>query len=64
MIDTQVKNKGNVVVLSQEDMQRHEAVMRMKLEEAEKETKKRSTNSQRFYDKNEKQKVAAPVGKR
>jgi hypothetical protein len=61
MIDTQTKNKGNVVVLSPEDMQRHEAVMRMKLEDAEKATKKVATEKQQFFSKDEDKPIAEPV---
>jgi len=61
MIDAQVKNAGNVVQLSPEDMKRHEAVMRVKLEEAEKEAKKRGIGKQKFFGKDSKKAIATPV---
>jgi hypothetical protein len=61
MVDTQAKNKGNVVHLTQEEMQRHEAVMRMKLEDAEQNTKKLYGEKQKFYDKSEAEGVATPI---
>lgn len=64
MIDAQTKQAGSVVNISPEDMKRHEAVMRMKLEDAEKASKARGIAQQKFFDKNEKGGIASPVGKR
>jgi hypothetical protein len=61
MINAQAKNKGNVVVLSPEDMQRHEAVMRMKLEDAERVSKETNVKQQQFFVKDKDNLVAAPV---
>jgi hypothetical protein len=63
MIDAQVKNKGNVVQLSPEDMKRHEVVMRMKLEAAEVEAKKRGAGKQKFFDRGIKKDIATPIEK-
>lgn len=61
MIDSQVKNAGNVVVLSPDDMKRHEVTMRMKLEEAEKEAKKRGLEKQKFFDRGVNKDIAVPI---
>ena len=61
MIDAQMKNAGNVVQLSPEDMKRHEVVMRMKLEEAEKEAKKKGVDKQKFFDRGIKKDIASPI---
>lgn len=64
MIENQMKQQGNIVNISQEEMKRHEAIMRMKLEDAEKLTEKKYHERQRFFEKTEKGGVAAPIGKR
>lgn len=66
MIDAQMKNAGNVVNVSPEEMKRHEAIMRMKLEDAEKLAKKTGLEKQKFFDKDpaSKKGVAIPLGKR
>jgi hypothetical protein len=61
MIDAQVANKGNVVAITPEEMQRHEAMMRMKLEDAEKEAKKRGAEKQKFFDRGCNSEIATPV---
>lgn len=61
MINSQVKDAGNVVQLSPEDMKRHEVVMRMKLEAAEAESKKRGIAKQKFFDKDDKKGIAKPI---
>lgn len=61
MINSQVKDAGNVVMLTPEDMKRHEVVMRMKLEAAEKESAKRGSDKQKFFDRGIKKDIATPV---
>ena len=54
-----------MVTLSPEDMKRHEAVMRMKLQEAEQLSKIKHVEKQKFFDKQDRGKIATPViGKR
>jgi len=64
MIDSQVKNQGNIVQLTPEDMKRHEAVMRMKLEEAEQRAKQHGISKQQFFEKDGEKEIAVPIGKR
>jgi hypothetical protein len=61
MVDAQAKNASSIVQLTAEDMQRHEAVMRMKLEEAEKEPKKQGIEKQKFFDRGAVQDIATPI---
>lgn len=64
MIDAQSKNSGNIVRISPEEMKRHEVMMRMKLEEAEKLAKGRAIGKQQFFAKDDKGGIATPIGKR
>ena len=64
MIDAQTKNPASVVNISPEEMKRHEAMMRVKLEEAERQSKKLGVAKQKFYDKNPRKAIAEPLGKR
>mgnify|MGYP001563517226 CR=1 FL=1 len=64
MIDAQAKNPSSVVNLTPEDMKRHEVIMRLKLEEAEKLSKTKHLEKQKFYDKDPKKGIARPIGKR
>jgi hypothetical protein len=45
-------------------MKRHEVMMRVKLEEAEKVAKGKAVDKQQFFAKDDKGKIAAPIGKR
>lgn len=61
MIDAQAKGNKNIVEISPEEMQRHEAIMRMKLEDAEKDAKKKGTEKQKFFDRGCKKDIAVPL---
>ena len=62
MIDAQSKNQHQIVSLTPEEMQRHEVMMRMKLEQAEKEAKEKGEARGTFYSKDETG-VATPIRK-
>lgn len=57
------KREGSVIRLTPEEMKRHEAMMRMKLQEAENKLKKYETGKLDFLEKS-KAKIAKPLGKR
>lgn len=63
MINSQ-KKQGSVVVLSPEEMRRHETFMKLKLEEAENRIKTGEVNQIEFMEKNNKRAIAKPLGKR
>ena len=64
MIDAQAKNPNTVVQITPEEMKKHEAIMRIKLQEAEAIAKKSHFDKQKFYEKKDNVKIAAPIGKR
>ena len=64
MIDSKRKGLASVIELTPEDMKRHEAMMRLKLEEAEKRGKGNTLSKMKFFDRDSKGKVASPIGKR
>ena len=61
MINMQVKNPAAIVQLTPEEMARHEAFMRMKLEEAEKKLKEKIIVDSKFYEKKEGISIATEV---
>jgi len=61
MVNARAKKGGGMVVLTPEEMKRHEAMMRMKLEAAETEMKSKAIGGIPFY---EKEKGKNPIGKR
>lgn len=62
LMDSQKKQQG-VIRLTPEEMRRHEAVMRMKLEEAEKKAKSDAPNTIKFMEKSNRKPIASPVRK-
>lgn len=60
MINEQAKGGANIVQLTPDEMKRHEAVMRVKLEAAEIEAKKRGIGKQKFYDRGDTE-IAEPI---
>jgi len=64
MIDAQAKQAGNIVQISPDEMKRHEVMMRMKLEEAERTAKEKAIEKQMFFERNDKDGIAVPIGKR
>ena len=64
LVNAQVKGSGGLINLTPEEMKRHEAIMRVKLEEAERQAKKKLVDKHVFYEKGDKGKIAAPIGKR
>ncbi len=54
---------GAAIELTPLEMKRHEAMMTMKLAEAEALAKKQSVNSIKFMERNEEETIGAPVGK-
>jgi hypothetical protein len=63
MIEARRKGSASVVELTPEDMKRHELMMRVRLEEAEKKGKDVAIGKMKFFDKNGKQTMATPVRK-
>ena len=63
MIKAQKDAGGGAILLTPEDMRRHEAMMRLKLEDAEEKMKEKTKDNVTFMEKNEKA-IATPVGKR
>ena len=57
------KRKGSVIKLSPEEMQRHEAMMRIRLADAEKILKAEAVADVGFLEKEEGDKIAVPLGK-
>ncbi len=51
MAQAQEKNSAQIVLLTPEEMQRHEAMMRLKLADAEVKAKKANRDSTQFYEK-------------
>lgn len=64
LMKAQAKAGANVITLTPEEMRRHEAVMSIKLQEAEAKLRTQGTAGQRFFEKSKKSTVAVPVGKR
>jgi len=60
-IDAQVSNKMNMIVLSPEEMQRQEAMMSIRLEEAEKKRTENAINAVKFYEKSEAESIGKPI---
>ena len=58
------KKQGQVVVLSPDEMRRHETFMSMKLKEAEVKLKEKAVNGVEFLEKSKNRAIARPLGKR
>ncbi len=58
------RKEQRAIVLTQEEMKRHEAMMRIRLEEAEQRLKQKAWEDVKFFDKKEDEDLAVPLGKR